>query len=63
MMDGVLNQHGYFDSIEMSSFYGFMVYSQHLRWAPSNIENEPLKLFCLGAEGLYRPLIRTKLEL
>jgi hypothetical protein len=38
------------------SFYGFMVDSERLRWAPSNIENEPLKLFCLGAERLYRAI-------
>ena len=52
MMDGVLHKFGYSESNKESTYYGFMVASERLTWAPESIENEPLKLLCMGVQRL-----------
>ncbi|KAL7570033.1 hypothetical protein ACA910_017074 [Epithemia clementina (nom. ined.)] len=52
MMDGILNKFGYFDSHEASAYYGFMVSSERLGWAPEAMEKDPLSLMCKGVQLL-----------
>ena len=52
MMDSFLNKQNGSNSNEASSYYGFMVDSERLLWAPEDAEKSPLELLCSGAQRL-----------